>query len=462
MTRNGQLLVTYFDGMPDRWATKPPLVIWLVAAGLRVGLSPLLALRLPSGLAATTIVLLVFFFCRNLLQDRVAGLIAGLTLLTGPLFVGWHAGRTGDYDIFVTLFTLIYTLSFWRYLETEGRTRTQWIFVAGLSVFLAVLTKGVGGVLALPGLVLYVVARRASSRTFLDPRLWLSLAGVVLLCGTYYGLREHLDPGYVHAVWVNDFTSRYLVVNEGHKGGPLYYVQVLFERFEPGFILLLVALIPLWFGERRRRSAALICLFAAGFLFAVLTQSKTKNFWYAIPATPLIAVATGIGLSAGLAWLQSRRQTLPRILHPRVAYAALGIIFAIAAVTTVYYYQVGVERKLSVTNMEGRYGPFLEEIRGRALTHRVVILDYGIGEVGPDAGTPPYYSPEADFYAKLENGRGMQVEVAVPGKTLEGATWIATCDPRSQAWVVARYEVAVAMQPDAWCRLEQIGNPKQL
>ncbi len=61
----------------------------------------------------------------------------------------------------------------------------------------------------------------------------------------------------------------------------------------------------------------------------------------------------------------------------------------------------------------------------------------------------------ADFYAKLENLRGMQVEVAVPGKHLEPQRWIATCDPRSHAWISARYDVAVALAPDRWCLLER-------
>ncbi len=283
MATNGHLLVTYFDGAPDHWVTKPPLLIWLVAFGLRLGLPPLLALRLPSGIAATTIVLMVFFFCRNLLRDRVAGLLAGLTLLTGPLFVGWHAGRTGDYDIFVTLFTLTYSLSFWCYLETQGSIRTRWICVASIGVFLAVLTKGVGGVLALPGLFLYAIARRQMVRTFLDPRFWLSLAGLTLLCGAYYGFRERLDPGYLHAVWINDFASRYLVVNEGHDGDSAYYVWVLIERFKLGFMLLPLCLIAFWQPDRRRRSVALLCLLTAAFLFGVLTTAKTKNFWYLVP-----------------------------------------------------------------------------------------------------------------------------------------------------------------------------------
>ena len=29
MLKNGNFIVTYFDGKPDMWNTKPPLLIWL-------------------------------------------------------------------------------------------------------------------------------------------------------------------------------------------------------------------------------------------------------------------------------------------------------------------------------------------------------------------------------------------------------------------------------------------------
>ncbi len=214
MSRNGNLLVTYFQGAPDHWNTKPPLLIWFMVLLLRVGLPPLLAVRLPSIMAATATVLLVWVFCRNCLRDRLAGLIAGLTLLAAPLFVGWHSGRTGDFDSFVTFFTLVYALAFWGYSEAQGRTRTQWMAVAGLAVVLSVLTKGVGGVLALPGLLLYTIFRGRLVKVLLDGRLWLTLLGIALICGGYYGLREHFDPGYLHAVSQNELAGRYLAVNE--------------------------------------------------------------------------------------------------------------------------------------------------------------------------------------------------------------------------------------------------------
>jgi 4-amino-4-deoxy-L-arabinose transferase-like glycosyltransferase len=468
MSRNGHLLVTYFRGLPDHWNTKPPLLIWCMDLFLHLGFPPLLAVRLPSILAATASVLLVFFFCRNWMGDRFAGLIAGLTLLSAPLFVGWHAGRTADFDSFVTMFTLVYGLAFWRYLEAQGRDRTLWIAVAGLGVALSVLTKGVGGVLALPGLLLYAIFRGRLIKLLLDWRLWLTLLGIAVIAGGYYELRDHFDPGYIHAVWQNELTGRYLTVNEDHQGGRLYYFWTLAFKFEPGFCLLPVAVIPFFQPDRRRRSAVLLCLLMAGTLFAVLTKSQTKLFWYITTATPFLALAVGIGLSSGVAWLRAREQNRPVFFGSRAAYAIVALIFGIAILGAVYYYQIGVERKLADTYMGGRYGPLLEQVRQRGLTRHLVILDYGDYRqvLGDNAAQFMNYSPEADFYALAEASQGMQVEVVIPGAALTPGSWIATCDPRSHAWLAKHYQVAVALQPNRWCEVGRIvaaksGSPAQ-
>jgi 4-amino-4-deoxy-L-arabinose transferase-like glycosyltransferase len=462
MSRNGHLLVTYFHGAPDHWNTKPPLLIWCQDLFLHVGLAPLLAVRMPSILAAMTSVMLVFFFCRNYLADRFAGLVAGLTLLSAPLFVGWHAGRTGDYDSFVTLFTLIYGLAFMRYLEEEGRARTRWIAVAGLAVALSVLTKGVGGVLALPGLFLYALFRGRVIKLLLDWRLWLVLLGIAAICGGYYDLRDHVDPGYAHSVWMNEFAGRYLSVNEEHQGGPFYYFCTLAIRFEPGFCLLPLAAIPFFRPDRRRRSVVLLCLLVAGALFLVLTKSKTKIFWYITPATPFLALAVGIGLSSGIAWLRAREQSGSLRVGSRLAYAATGVCFGLFIAAAFYYYQFGVERKLAESYMGGRYGPLLEQVRQRGLTGHLVLLDYGESKdvFGDRSGDFAHYRPEALFYADAEAPRGLQVDVATPGSALPVGTWFATCDPRSYAWLASHYQVAVALQPDRWCEVGRSGDAK--
>ncbi len=453
MSRNGHALVTYFNGAPDHWNTKPPLLIWCMALLLHTGLSPLLAVRLPSILAATSTILLAWFFCRNYLHDRLAGLFAGLTLLSAPLFVGWHAGRTGDYDALVTFFTFLYALAFWNYLDSEGREQTNSIALATLAVALGILTKGAGAVLALPGLLLYAMARGQLVRVLRDGRLWLGVLAIALLSGSYFGLRGHLDPGYLHAVWINDVAGRYATVNPVDHGGPLFYVRVLATRFEPGFSLLPLALIPFFQNNGRRRSLVLICLITSAALFAVVTRSQTKFFWYIAPVTPLLALASGVGLSDGLRWLEKKRQTLPAIFHPRVAQAVLTAIFSVAVLGAAYYYQMGVERKLSASNMEGRYGPFLEQVRRSGLTKRLLVVDFGFTQPELLDFTGPNYSPEATFFAKVESARGMQVQIVVPGHDLPAGSWVATCDPRSSAWLKDRYNMTTVVLQDAWCQV---------
>jgi hypothetical protein len=217
--------------------------------------------------------------------------------------------------------------------------------------------------------------------------------------------------------------------------------------------LLPLAAIPFFQPDRRRRSVVLLCLLIAGALFAVLTKSQTKIFWYITPATPFLALAVGIGLSDSVAWLRTRERTLPLFLGARAAYVAVGAIFGIAVAAAVYYYQIGVEKKLADSYMGGRYGPFLEEVRGLGLTRHVIILDYGDHKVvaGDTSGVFENYRPEAFFYALAETSRGMQVEVAVPGASLPAGSWVATCDPRSAAWLASHYQVAIALQPNRWC-----------
>jgi hypothetical protein len=195
----------------------------------------------------------------------------------------------------------------------------------------------------------------------------------------------------------------------------------------------------------------------------VLTKSKTKIFWYITPATPFLALAVGVGLSSGIAWLRAREQSGSLRIGSRAAYAATGALFALFIVAAFYYYQFGVERKLSVTYMGGRYGPLLEQVRQRGLTQHLIILDYGdhAEQVTTDKSDEfSHYRPEALFYAEAEAPRGMQVDVATPGSALPAGSWFATCDPRSYAWLASHYQVAVALQPDRWCEVGRTGDVK--
>ena len=81
MLENGNYLIPHFLGSPDMWGTKPPILNWLQALGINE-----LALRLPSALAAISLVLLLVFFSKRAFQSFWPGMFAGLIMMSSFIF----------------------------------------------------------------------------------------------------------------------------------------------------------------------------------------------------------------------------------------------------------------------------------------------------------------------------------------------------------------------------------------
>src|SRR3954468_544174 len=58
MLHDHSFFVTHFDGQPDNWNSKPPLMIWLIALFMKFFGPTTLAVRLPSALSALAAVAL--------------------------------------------------------------------------------------------------------------------------------------------------------------------------------------------------------------------------------------------------------------------------------------------------------------------------------------------------------------------------------------------------------------------
>ena len=426
MVSSGHWLVTTYNGLPDHWNTKPPLLIWMVAALLKAGLPPLLALRLPSVMATAAIVVALFAYCRLVLNDRLAGIVAALLVLTSTLFIGPHVALTGDYDALLSLFILLQVMAFERYLNTTAPRRNSWLALAGAALALAVLTKGIAGLFVLPGLLACVAFQRRLLRVARDPHLWITGLAVLLVCVGYYASRAFVQPDYLWDVWQNELGGRYLTTNSHLAGGPLYYASILLMRFEPGFVLLPRGILPLLRQNTDRRNIALICLCAAGSLLLVITSSATKAWWYAAPAVPLLSLAVGVGLTDTRTLLQTPPVKQRIIDRPAFFKATFGSLLGVALVASLYWENVAIVGYAEQpTNAQWWYGSFLDELRPGSLPPRLLIVDDGVQN---DSGLTNY-NPIADFYRKDAERRGEVIAIAPPGRKIEAGTWVITCDP---------------------------------
>lgn len=407
MVESGNWLVPTYGDIPDHWSAKPPLLIWQMATLMWLGFPPLLAVRLPTALAALATVVTMWAICRYALCDRGAAFLSGVLLLAAPYYSSIHMARTGDYDVPLSFLIFLYAVAFWQSVDQEQPINIKWfgLFVGGL--VLAVMTKGVVGTFALPGLFVFCLLRGQLVVALSDFRVWLFALLALFLCLGYFGSRELYDPGYLQAVWLNELGNRFSSTMEGHRGSPLFYIRVLIVGFEPGVILFILTILTILEGNVRRRSMATLCLLCAATISLLLTMSQTKIYWYAAPILPFLAIAAALGVTDGLRWIKVREAHLPKLFHARPLQVALGILLAI--VSAVSAASLSRNQIMNVREAEQSfdgqlwYGALFDELKARG-NSSVIVLDSG-------SGLNENYNPVLKFYAGIARMKGLRVRL---------------------------------------------------
>jgi 4-amino-4-deoxy-L-arabinose transferase-like glycosyltransferase len=409
MLESGRLLVTTYDGVPDLWNTKPPFAIWAEVASMRLFGVTEFALRLPSAAAALLTCLIAYAFTASVTKSRVAGLIAALVLMSCPGYAGIHVARTADYDALLTLFTTATALALWRAVERNGPPSATWMLLTGVAIALAILTKGVAGLLVLPGLAIYVIATGRALPLIRSPVAWIAALIAVGVPSVFYGLREVADPGYLKAVAQNELGARFTQTIAGGRSRPWFYY--LLNMALPPLLPLSASAFPwslavpfaawsaLGSQERRTRSAALMCAVAGGTFLIVISAAATRVAWYAAPLFPFIAVL--IGMAAHRVGLEG--PGLARGVRAAGALAAAMVLLAsLLSVST----RNDALARLAMKDPDTRTAAFARIILTAVNNGPIVIIRDGHGVLNGR----PYTGPE-DFYAKVAQRSGRDVRV---------------------------------------------------
>lgn len=417
MMQAGHPLVTTYDGLPDLWNTKPPLAIWLEAASMRAfGVSEF-ALRLGSAAAATATTLMVFAFTSRVSGSRPTGLMASLVLMGCFGYTGVHVARTADYDALLTLFTTATAMSLWFALEGSERPASQWLVLCGAMIAAAVLTKGVAGIMILPGLAIYATDGGHARRLLRSPA---ALAGAALAIGlplAYYLLRDAEGPGYLRAVAENELGARFMHPIFGGQPRPWsYYLHFLIappalplspSAFPWALLLPASGYLAVTSKQPRVRSASLMCCITLTTFLVVITVAATRFAWYAAPIYPFIALLSAF--AAQRLWATSRFGLDRFPLYTRAS-AALGGAAIVAAFV--------VAHNNHIIGLAPRYEEMraAEMVRETLESHRapdpIRIINDGFGELNgrPDDNGRPYVGP-VEFYAEAARRHGRDVRV---------------------------------------------------
>ena len=425
-------LVTTYAGAPDLWNTKPPLLIWLMAASVTVFGPSEWALRLPSMLASLGTIAILFWFVRRTTGSVATAALAAALLVLSPAYFGEHSARTADYDALLLFFVTGYLCLLFLALHRERPSPTR-LALIGVAICCAILTKSVAAVVPGLGVIGYLTITARWRRVIATPGYVILGLSVALAVGLFLALREGQAPGYLEAAWFNDVQGRFastLVTVKSHY----FYLEQLRAGFFSTALLLLWSPLVLFIARGRTRIVMLYALCIVVATLAVFTCAASKLHHYILPAGPFMAIAAATTVRVMLVRARAVLSANARYARPIAAGLLIVAIAPVSmglagAVARRYYVPIVGEGARS-----GQYGALFARIVPLA-DRPIVVVDPGFVLEGK-----PHYAPVLLAYRELWAARGSAIGYSTDLLAVARAQGVilASCDADAVALLKTR------------------------
>lgn len=293
MYNTGVSLVTTCQYRPDHWNTKPPLLAWCQMISFKIFGVREFSVRLISVISGMLFIPLFLLLRRKLSLNVYHILLALSIFISFPLLVKSHCFKTGDYDALLCFCMTAYSLFYFSFLKHKQSSHLYLFFIF---LFLASMTKGIAGLLFLPGLFLYTLFSRKLLSTLSNKKVIFSSFLFLLFTLGYYVVRNIIDPGYIQSIFQNELGGRFLETNENHSAVWHFYISNLFLK-DISYWALFLLIIPVYFFRNKNvHPLATFIAFLIPSHLLVISVSQTKLYWYSLPIYPLLAILLGIVL----------------------------------------------------------------------------------------------------------------------------------------------------------------------
>jgi 4-amino-4-deoxy-L-arabinose transferase-like glycosyltransferase len=296
-----------------KYFEKPALQYWATAAAYTLFGEHQWTARLWSALTGFLGVLMVFFTGRRLFGAQ-AGWYAALVLGSSLLWV--LVGHVNTLDMGLSFFLAAAVCAFLlaQHDAAAERARSRWMLAAWAALALALLSKGLIG-LVLPGaaLVIYILLERDWR---LPGRLRLAAGFALFLVLTlpWFVAVSLANPEFFHFFFIHEHFERFLTKQHGRYEPPHYFIPVLLAGMLPWTLTLIDALARAWKPDPRQHfQPQRFLLLWSAVVFVFFSASSSKLLPYILPMFPALALLIGARLTRlrkrALAW-----QALPAAL----------------------------------------------------------------------------------------------------------------------------------------------------
>lgn len=322
MVTSGDWVTPRLNGL--KYFEKPPLQYWATATAYTLFGEHHWTSRLWTSLTGFAGLLLVWF-AGSRLFGREAGRYAALLLGSSMFYV--LMGHFNSLDMGVTFFISlgIIALLLAQHQYTNAHTRRNWMWLAWIALGLAVLSKGLMG-LVLPGaaLVIYSLLQR-------DFAIWKRMhwgSGLLLLLlitAPWFYLVMKANPEFFHKFFIYEHYTRFTTTEHGRYQPWHYFIHILLLGFLPWTIVMLDTLARSWKNSTaadKTFNPQRFLLVWAVFIYVFFSMSGSKLPSYLLPVFPALALLMG----KQIAEMNERR--LFWLVAPVLPLAMLGLALA--------------------------------------------------------------------------------------------------------------------------------------
>ncbi len=281
------------------WYEKPPLFMWILSFSFKLFGFTSLAAKLPTVLASIITLVSTYFFTKKLF-GRVAAYVSVLSLITTVQYLFYS--RMAMTDVMCALF--ISTSLFLYFLQRQiGNKFNYKYLIIGLLIGLAVMTKGVVGLLPFPIIFLYecylLVSKQETSLVSTLKNLFVVLfIAVLVFMPWHYLMYKSFGQSFL-GNYIGYHVIERATENIENKQEPIYWYIIILKVSMRLWFISLIAAIP--FVLYKLSSATKITeknklvylLIWSLFILVFFSIPKSKLVWYITPIYIPLAILNG-------------------------------------------------------------------------------------------------------------------------------------------------------------------------
>jgi 4-amino-4-deoxy-L-arabinose transferase-like glycosyltransferase len=292
MVASGDWVTPRLDGI--KYFEKPALGYWTTAVAFKLFGQHAWTVRLWPALAGFLGLLMTGWLGRRLYGPRAA-LLAVLVQASAMLYIALSRIATLDMGLSFALQLAMTALALLApRVQSPSHERWRLPLLLGAGVTLAVLIKGLVGIL-IPGAValIYLLIYR-DWRLPLRAQPWWTLIALLLIGAPWFVLVSVRNPEFAHFFFIFQHFQRYLNSAQFDRYQPVwFFLPILALGFMPWTTLLPGALQRAWRASRDGERATAMLVIWALFILLFFSLSQSKLTPYIVPMLPALCLLSG-------------------------------------------------------------------------------------------------------------------------------------------------------------------------